>query len=69
MTLTWGVKEPPGDYRVWSATGQTSQCHVAALIHYDVLRHFVDVGWDWKQRGKDKKVLNMKHRQKSLQMF
>lgn len=54
--LTWGVEQPPGDCGVRSAAGQTTECHVTALIHCDVFRHFVDVGWNWRQKRNDIKI-------------
>lgn len=44
--LTWGVKQPPGDCRIWPAAGQTAERHVTALIHCDVFWDLVDAGWN-----------------------
>ena len=48
--LTWGVEQPPGDRRFRSAIGKTGESHVAALIDNDVLRHFVDAGWNCRHK-------------------
>ena len=47
-SLTWGVEQSPGDGRVRPPGRQAAERHVAALVHRDVFRHLVDVGWNWR---------------------
>lgn len=54
--LTRGVEQPPGDRRFRSAVGKTGESHVAALVDDDVLRHFVDAGWNCRHKKQQARV-------------
>lgn len=51
LSLTWRVEQSPGDGGIWPPIGQTCQRHVTALVHSDVLRHFIDDRRNWKRRA------------------